>query len=110
MSWYSGCSSITSIATDSMPTSGSPARYLRHVSKNRSRTSSRVGLNIPRFTPEFAQIANQAPRARRLAREAYIAAMQDQPVVGVFQKLGRGELQQLLLHFKNVFAGSNAGA
>src|SRR5262245_32831602 len=93
-----------------MPTSGWPARYLRHAAKNVSRTSSREGLNILRLWPELAKVADQALRAARLAREADIAPVQDQPVVGVLQVFRRSELQQLLFDREHVFPRRDAGA
>src|SRR5688500_4873064 len=93
----------------SMPTSGSPARYLRQVPKNISRTSSRLGSNILGLRPELAQVADQALRAAGLAREADVAPVQDQPVVRVLQILGRSELEELLLNFERVLARGDAG-
>src|SRR3954471_12437228 len=93
-----------------MPTIGSPARYLRQAPKNISRTCSREGSNIARLRPELAQVADQALRAARLAGEAHIAPVQDQPVVRIHQVLGRGELQQLFLDCLDVLAGCEAGA
>src|SRR5262245_34605852 len=95
---------------DSIPTSGSPARYLRHAPKNISRTWSRDGSNIPGLTFEFALVADDALRAAGLAREADIAAVQDQPVVRIHQVLGRRELEQLLFHFQRVLARREPGA
>src|SRR3990170_1270233 len=94
----------------SMPASGSPARYLRQVPKNIPRTSSRLGSNIPGLRPELAQVADQALRAAGLARKADVAPVQDQPVVGVLQVLGRRELEQLQLHFERVLARGDSGA
>src|SRR5687768_697533 len=93
----------------SMPASGSPARYLRQVAKNISRTSSRLGLNTG-FRPELAQVADQALRAAGLAREADVAPVQDQPVMRILQVLRRGELEQLELHFERVLARRNSRA
>src|SRR4051812_33225020 len=101
---------MTSSASASTPASGSPARYLRHVPKNISRTCSRLGLYIARLLLELAQVADQALRAARLARQAHIAPMQDQPVMRVLQEFGRRELQQLLLHLQHVLARREAGA
>src|SRR5687768_403763 len=94
----------------SMPASGSPARYLRQVPKNISRTSSRLGSNIPGLRPELAQVADQALRAAGLAREADVAPVQDQPVMRILQVLRRGELEQLELHFERVLARRNSRA
>src|SRR5688500_20384356 len=92
----------------SMPASGSPARYLRQVAKNISRTSSRLGLNTG-FGPKLAQVADQALRAAGLAREADVAPVQDQPVVRVLQVFGRREFPQLPFHFQRVLARCYAG-
>src|SRR3954470_441924 len=109
MAWYSGCARTTSTATASMPTSGSPARYLRHAPKNVSRTCSRVGSNIPGLRLELAKVADQALRAARLAREADVAPVQDQPVVGVLEKFRRRELQQPVLDFPRILSRGEAG-
>src|SRR5436190_12201865 len=85
-----------------MPAIGRPARYLRQVSKKKSRTWSRVGLYILRLPPELAQVADQALRALGLPRHADVAAVQDQPVVRILEELGRRELEQLELHFKRI--------
>src|SRR5438876_10791919 len=100
MAWYSGCARITSSAMVSMPASGSPARYLRHASKNVSRTWSRDGSNISGLglLPELAQVADHALRAAGLACGADIPAVQDQPVVRVVQEFGRGKFHQPVLH------------
>src|SRR5687767_11208530 len=96
--------------SDSMPpASGSPARYLRQVSKNSSRTCSREGSNT-RLLSELAQVADDALRAAGLAREARIAAVQDEPVVRVLQVLGGRELEQLHFHCQDVLAGRQPGA
>src|SRR4051794_11876222 len=92
-----------------MPVSGSPARYLRQVAKNVSRTCSREGSNILGFLPVLAQIADQALRAAGLARQTDVAAVQDQPVVGVLEIFRRRELDQLLLHLERVLAGGDSG-
>src|SRR5688572_1754252 len=102
---------MTSRARVSIPASTSPARYLRHASKNMSRTCSRVGLNIaPGLAPEFTQVPDQAFRAAGLARQAYVAPVQDQPVVRVLEVLGGGEFQQFLFNSKNVFPRRQSGA
>src|SRR6185436_20106644 len=100
---------MASRASDSMPARGAPARYFRQAVKNISRTCSRVGSNILRLSLELAQIADDAARAIRLAREAHVAPVQDQPVVRVLEELGRGELQQSLLYGKDVLAWREAG-
>src|SRR4051794_30148375 len=96
---------MMSMASDSMPTSGSPARYLRHAPKNISRTCSRDGSNILRLALELAQVADEALRAAGFAREAHIAAMQDQPVMRVLQELRRRRLEKLLFHFNDILSG-----
>src|SRR5690348_4687835 len=90
-----------------MPASGSPARYLRHASKNVSRTCSREGLNISGLglLAVLAQVADQALRAAGLARDADVAAVQDQPVMCVLHVLGRRELDELLFDLARVLAG-----
>src|SRR5688500_5008472 len=101
---------MMSSASASTPSSGSPARYLRHAAKNISRTSSRLGLNILGFWPELAQVADQALRAAGLARKANVAPVQDQPVVGVLQVLRRGELQQPLFDRQRILSRRKPGA
>src|SRR3954471_3398816 len=104
---------MTSSASDSMPASGWPPRYLRQVLKNISRTCSREGSNISgvlRLRLVFAQVADQALRAAGLARETHIASVQDQPVVRVLEEFGWRELEQLLLDHQNVLARRKAGA
>src|SRR4051812_9129062 len=99
-----------SSAAASMPVSGMPSRYLRQAPKNISRTSSRDGLNIVlRFLAVFAQVTDQTLRAAGLARKAYVAPMQDEPMVGVLQVLGRRELQKLVFYGNDVFSGSETG-
>src|SRR5258708_23006545 len=116
MSWYSECSRMTSSASASSPTSGSPARYLRQAPKKRSRTCSRLGSNMrtvrvlfPGLRPELAQVADQAARAAGLACKADVATVQDEPVVRVLEELGRREFQQLLFHLERILAGGDAG-
>lgn len=58
----------------------------------------------------FAQVLDPTASALRLARLADVAAMQDQPVVGIEQVLARHELQQFLLHLQNVLSRCYAGA
>src|SRR4051812_43839175 len=87
----------------SMPTSGSPERYLRHATKNVSRTCSRVGSNT-RLLPVFAQIADQALGTAGLARRADVAAMQDEPVMRVLQEFGCREFHQLVLDRAGILA------
>src|SRR5688572_23264172 len=110
MPWYSGCARITSRASDSMPSSGVPARYLRQASKKLSRTCPRLGSNMPGLLPELAQVADQALRAAGLAREADVAPVQDQPVVRVLQELGRRELDEALLDFARIATRSELRA
>src|SRR5687767_4529418 len=93
-----------------MPASGTPSRYLRQAPKNISRTSSRDGLNILGLLPVFAKVADQALRAAGLAREAHVAPVQDQPVVGVLEEFRRRELQEFLFYFQSIFARREAGA
>src|SRR5688572_14329240 len=88
-----------------MPTSGAPARYLRQASKKASRTCSRLGSNIACLLAELAEVSYQALRAAWLAREADIAPVQDQPMVGVLQEFRRRELDQPVLDLARVLAG-----
>src|SRR4051812_12434398 len=110
MSRYSGCASMMSSAIASMPSRISPARYLRQAPKKRSRTCSREGLNILGLRLELAEVADDALRAAGLAREAHVAAVQDEPVVDVLQEFRRSELQELLLHFQDILSWRNPGA
>src|SRR5687768_5252659 len=100
---------MASSASASIPASGSPARYLRHVAKNISRTSSREGLNTG-LGAELAEVADHAFGAAGLSRDADVASVQDQPMVRVLQELRRRELQQLLLDRLDVPARREAGA
>src|SRR6266850_7792719 len=60
--------------------------------------------------PEFAQVADQAGRAAGRARQADVAAVQDQPMVRVVQVFRRRELEQLLLDLERILARGEAGA
>src|SRR5262245_43409844 len=93
-----------------MPASGSPARYLRQASKKVLRTWSRVGSNILRLSLEFAQVADHALGTGRLAREAHVAPVQDQPVVRMLHELRRHELEELEFHFERILARRDARA
>src|SRR5580765_3087911 len=106
MAWYSGWARITSSAMVSMPASGSPARYLRHVSKNVSRTWSRDGSNISGLglLLELAQVADHALRAAGLARRADVAPVQDQPMVRILLEFRLGELDQAVLDLPRILA------
>src|SRR5436309_4719069 len=59
--------------------------------------------------PEFAQVADQAGRTGGLARQADVAAVQDQPMVRVLQVFRRRELEQPLLDLERILAGARAG-
>src|SRR5687767_6568320 len=108
-SWYSGCWRITSRASASMPTSGSPARYLRQAAKKVSRTCSRLGSNILGLLPELAQVADHALRAAGLARDAGIAAVEYEPVVRVLEEFGGRELHQLQFYFEGILPRRQSG-
>ena len=96
--WYSGCSSITSSASASMPTSGIARAVLAPgVEEHLAHLIARRIEHRPWSSAEFAQVADQALRAAGLARDADVAPVQDQPVVRVLQELRRRELQQLVL-------------
>src|SRR4051812_40930282 len=112
MAWYSGWARITSSAIVSMPASGSPARYLRHVPKKVSRTWSRDGSNISGLglLPVLAQVADDAFRASGLARRADVASVQDQPMVRVLLEFGLGEFHEPVLHGPRVLARRDARA
>src|SRR4051794_3193267 len=103
---------MTSSATASMPTSGSPARYLCQAPKKVSRTCSREGSNMSGLglLAVLAKIADQALRAAGLPRGADIAPVQDQPVMRVFQVLGRREFEQPVLDLARLLAGRDASA
>src|SRR5437899_12093506 len=103
---------MTSSAIVSIPASGSPARYLRQAPKKASRTCSREGSNISGLglLPILAEVADQALRAARLARDAHIAAVQDQPVMRILLEFRRRELQQPVFHLARILAGRDAGA
>src|SRR5574340_636405 len=75
-----------------------------------SRTSSRVGLNIFRLLPVFAEVADQALGAARFARETHVASVQDEPVMRVLEILRRGKFQQFFFNGKYILAGCEAGA
>jgi hypothetical protein len=63
-----------------------------------------------RLAAVVAQVDLHAVPAFRLARLAGVAAVQDQPVVGVEQEFFRHEFQQLLLDDVDVLARRQAGA
>ena len=56
----------------------------------------------------FAQVLDPAAPASGLAGQANIAAVKDQPVMGVEQVLLGHEFHQLFLDFHHILAGSNA--
>src|SRR5688572_32709138 len=56
-----------------------------------------------------AEIYDRADRAVGPARLAYVAAMKDQPVMRVLQKLARHDFHQLVFHLADVVARSKAG-
>ena len=58
----------------------------------------------------LTKVIDDTLAAFRFARHAGIAAVQDQPVVGVLFVLIGDELQQALFDFQDVFAGRQAGA
>jgi hypothetical protein len=62
-----------------------------------------------RFCVE-AQVADDAFAALGLAGDAHVAAVEDQPVVGVAQVFLGDAAQQALLDFDDVLAGGEAGA
>src|SRR4029078_480582 len=111
--WCSGCARITCGSTYSRPPSACWARYLRQVSKKKSRAWSRDGLNILffllRLAAKFAQVADQTLGAAGLAREADIATVQDQPVMGVAQEFRRNELEQLVLDRARILSRRDPG-
>ena len=67
-------------------------------------------LTVPGLIGEPAKIAHNAAGAFRCARDAHIAPMQDQPVMGMQQILVRHHAQQTVFHIARRFAGSQAGA
>src|SRR6476646_7932476 len=110
---------------------GCLARCLRQRSKRNSRDGSRVGLNIAvlgklllcflrgracrqrllRDLPalgEFALAEDRALRAQGLLREAGVAPMEDEVVMGVAQVFPRRDLEEIRLHRERVLAGSEA--
>ena len=58
----------------------------------------------------FAQVLDSTASAPGLAGQANIAAVKDQPVMGVEQELPGYELHQLFLDFHHILAGRDAGA
>src|SRR5690606_8687333 len=62
------------------------------------------------FILVFTKIVNSARPAPWFARCTDIPPMQNQPVMGVQQKLFRYQLQQLFFYFQNVFSRCNSGA
>src|SRR5437899_2338554 len=90
---------MVSTAIASSAVSSSFARYFDHASTRKRRASSRDGVNIAlyRLVAELAKIPDEARGTLRLSRNAYVAAVQDKPVVGVQLELVRHELQKLLL-------------
>src|SRR5512132_1853324 len=63
-----------------------------------------------RLRLEAADVANEAHRAARLLRLTHVAAVQDQPVVGVAQPSLRRPRQQRGFHLQRRLARSEAGA
>ena len=79
----------------------------RHIG---SLVEFRSGVPERSFLSPLTHLIDQALAAFRFARHAGIAAMQDQPVVGVLFVLIGDEFQQALFDFQDVFAGRQAGA
>jgi hypothetical protein len=63
-----------------------------------------------RFLLEFAEVGDDAVPALGLARDAGVAAVQDQPVVRILAKFRRHELDELALDFVHILARCKAGA
>src|SRR5690554_7861384 len=82
-------------------------RPLRHGCQPAVRRIRRSELGL---LLELAEVLDHTAAAAGLARYAGVAAMQDQPVVGVLAELLRHVAQQLLLHFDHVLALGDAGA
>src|SRR5258706_14679206 len=107
---------MASTAMVSSAVSGSLARYLRQASNRKSRAWSRLGLNMfflvpePGFVLEATQVEHDALRALGLARHAGVAAVQDQPVMGVLHEFRRHHLQQLLFDRDHILARRQAHA
>ena len=59
--------------------------------------------------PEVTQILHDAFRTVWLARLAGVAAMQDQPMMGVLQEFFRNGLQQLQLNLQGCFTERQTG-
>src|SRR5258706_13192160 len=62
------------------------------------------------FMAILAKVLDEAGGARRIARLAHVASMQNQPVMRVWEILGRPEFQQLFLDRLYGLAGSQTGA
>ena len=58
----------------------------------------------------LAKVPDNAGGAVRLARDAHVAAVQDEPMVGVQLELIRNEFQETQLDFQGVLAGCDVGA
>src|SRR5690625_375316 len=82
------------------------------IQDGRRRGAYDVLLRVSRGRLEFvpAQIGNDAIRTMRLACRAHVAAVQDQPVVGVAAECVGNRLDQLVLHRAHGLAGRQAGA
>src|SRR3954471_11324383 len=94
-------------AIRSRSVSGASARYLAQASARKRRASSREGVNMRALgglAAEFAQVVDDALAALRRARDADVAAVQDQPVMRVLPEFLRHELQQLALDLVDVLA------
>ncbi len=67
-------------------------------------------LHLHCFCLVVAQIVYSALPAQGFLRLAHLAAMQNQPVVGIKQKFFRNKLHQPIFHFAHIFARCQAGA
>ena len=123
IAWYSGCIAIRRGGLRSSAESGSPARCLRHASTRNRRASSRVGANtsvrpcalrcgggVFVARSRSRRVADRALGALRRARDADVAAVQDQPVMRVLPELVRHDLHQPRLDLERVLAGRESRA
>ena len=87
-------------------------RAMRAPLTSKDLRSSAPGRKAPHAAAVFgsirANLLEHAPPTLRLARLADVAAMQDQPVVGVAQEAGGDHLHELVLHLPRRLARGDA--
>src|SRR5690606_4939462 len=82
----------------------------RHRTHRTPAFAGRSGLGRRRLVLVLAQVGDDAFGALRLPRLAHVAAVQDQPVMGVDQEFLRHHAHELLFHLQHGLARGEAGA